>query len=427
DENHDGSSSKNHTLEKFKNKQGNIILKRLYNENDSHDTYYVYDDFGNLTYVIPPEASYQIINEGPVSLTTIDDLCYIYHYDYRNRLIEKKIPGKGWEYIVYDKMDRPILTQDANLRLNNKWLFTKYDNLGRVVYTGTHNFIPSQTTQDNSGRLELQEEVDDPTRANIAWYEDRNQTVETINGTSIYYSHNSYPQTNLDIFTINYYDSYEDLNAPEIELAPNTVIYDEVITSNVKSLPTYSLVRVLGTNLWITSLTYYDEEARQIYSAIKNEYLVTVDKLKSDLDFVGKVMQTESTHIKDANAPIVINDTFTYDHAGRLLTQVQAITGNNPELIVNNHYDELGQLFSKNVGGAVASEPEASIGLQTVDYNYNIRGWLKQINDADNLAYDLFGFKINYNTSEFGGDVLFNGNISETIWNTKSIFENPIN
>src|SRR5690606_32313045 len=278
----------------------------------------------------------------------IAGLCYIYHYDYRNRLIEKKIPGKGWEYIVYDKLDRPILTQDAKLRLSNKWLFTKYDINNRVVYTGTFNFTPASTTEDNLGRLELQDEVDDTTRSNIVWHEERIQTSETTNHTSVFYTHASFTQDNLDLLTINYYDDYPNLNVPEIELVPNTTIYDEVITSNVKTLPTYSQVRVLGTDDWITSVTYYDEDARPIYSASKNDYLVSVDKLKSDLDFAGKVLQTESTHKKDANPEITITDVYTYDHVGRLQTQVQTIAGNDPELIVNNHYDELGQLVSKN-------------------------------------------------------------------------------
>ncbi|WP_236551673.1 DUF6443 domain-containing protein, partial [Tenacibaculum maritimum] len=53
DENHSGTS-KNHTTETFKNKQEQVILKRTYNKGIPHDTYYVYDDFGNLSFVIPP-------------------------------------------------------------------------------------------------------------------------------------------------------------------------------------------------------------------------------------------------------------------------------------------------------------------------------------------------------------------------------------
>jgi len=51
----------------------------------AHDTYYVYDQFGNLTYVIPP-----LVNTAlPITQTILDNLCYQYKYDYRNRLVEK--------------------------------------------------------------------------------------------------------------------------------------------------------------------------------------------------------------------------------------------------------------------------------------------------------------------------------------------------
>src|SRR5690606_16893311 len=55
--------------------------------------------------------------------------------------------------------------------------------------------------------------------------------------------------------------------------------------------------------------------------------------------------------------------------------------------------------------------------LQTVDYSYNIRGWLKQINNPANIGTDLFAFKIGYNE---GNNPLYNGNISLTQWKTKN-------
>jgi hypothetical protein len=64
-------------------------------------------------------------------------------------------------------------------------------------------------------------------------------------------------------------------------------------------------------------------------------------------------------------------------------------------------------------------------GLQSVDYRYNIRGWLTDINNVGTLAqsgrpHDLFAFKINYNQVEDnttnGVVPLYNGNISETYW-----------
>src|SRR5690606_11406993 len=44
DENWTTLSGRDNTVEEFKNKQGQVILKRGYNENQTHDTYYVYDD-----------------------------------------------------------------------------------------------------------------------------------------------------------------------------------------------------------------------------------------------------------------------------------------------------------------------------------------------------------------------------------------------
>ncbi|MEM9075583.1 MAG: DUF6443 domain-containing protein, partial [Bacteroidota bacterium] len=98
DENH--TSGTNHSTEEFKNKRGQVVLKRTYN-NGAHDTYYVYDDFGNLTFVIPPK-----VTTASVSTTELNELCYQYKYDHRNRLVEKKLPGKDWEYIVYNKLDQ---------------------------------------------------------------------------------------------------------------------------------------------------------------------------------------------------------------------------------------------------------------------------------------------------------------------------------
>ena len=105
--------------------------------------------------------------------------------------------------------------------------------------------------------------------------------------------------------------------------------------------------------------------------------------------------------------------------------QTQKINDQDVELIVNNTYDELGQLVSKKVGGtsttlSTQGTLSGAEGLQTVDYTYNIRGWLKTINDPNNLGDDLFAFGINYNTTteNLYASKLYNGNISETIWRT---------
>ncbi|CAL2093750.1 RHS repeat-associated core domain-containing protein [Tenacibaculum sp. 190524A02b] len=407
DENHDGTASKLHTTEEYKNKEGQVILKRTFASTSSateeaHDTYYIYDDFGNLTYVLPPKVV--ISDNSGVSSTELSELCYQYKYDYRNRLAEKKIPGKEWEYIVYDKLDRPVLTQDANLRTTKNWLFTKYDELGRVILTGK--------TWDDAPYYDIQSWIASSFPRNAS---SRTSNYTTIDSKKIYYNYTqSYPSgTSIELHTVNYYDTYVDL--PTGLGASITTYYNQTSTGNTKGLATVNKVRVLGTNDWIHTVTYYDEKARPIYVYSKNDYLQTIDIVESKLDFVGKVLETKTTHKKIGKDDIVTLDVFSYDHAGRMTKQTQQINSQATETIVANTYDELGQLKSKEVGGT--SSP-----LQTVDYSYNVRGWLKNINEDSNANdNDLFNFSLYYNDVTDVNKRLYNGNIAQTSWNSLTV------
>lgn len=455
---------KDHTTEEFKNKSGQVILKRTYNDNAAHDTYYVYDNYGNLTYVLPP-----LMNASTTALDTVisklNDLGYQYKYDHRNRLVEKKIPGKGREYIVYDKLDRPVLTQDA-IQFNKsakEWLFTKYDELGRVVYTGIY------VDTSNRTRELMQSYFNSQNNSETTYFE--NKTVSGTGYDNTYYTNANFPNASIEVLTVNYYDNYTFNLVGSGTPAAIGSIYGELLTSNTKSLSTGSKVKVLDTSHWITTISYYDEKARPVYVYSQNDFLGTTDIIESKLDFVGKVLQTRSTHKRTGKTDIVTIDTFTYDHADRLLSQSQCIGDNtlvncnttsnssnitfagildlqtpqtivdnnsitllpgfhavaasgqsatfsiaegNAEQLVSNTYDALGQLKTKKAGNSEAAP------LQTVDYAYNVRGWLKNINQDAIADNDLFNFSLKYNDIADVTKKLYNGNISQTSWNTLS-------
>lgn len=103
-----------HKTTEFKNGKGQTILVKKENT----DTYYIYNKYGQLAYVIPPLAASQTL-----TVTLLDNLCYQYRYDSKGRQVEKKLPGKGWEYIVYDRQDRALMSQDANMGASGQWLF----------------------------------------------------------------------------------------------------------------------------------------------------------------------------------------------------------------------------------------------------------------------------------------------------------------
>ncbi len=396
DENWTPDDKKDHTIEEFTDTQGRMLLKRTYNKQEAHDTYYVYDRFGNLTYVIPPKV---VVSDG-ISYQEMNGLCYQYKYDLRNRLVEKKIPGKGWEYIIYNKLDQPVITQDANLRENNEWLFTKYDALGRVVYTGRF-----ENTQD---RAILQGSANN-TEVYTQW--ETKAEVTTLAETTIHYSNGTIPHTFDKIYTINYYDNYDfdhSVTAP-------TDVFGQAVATNVQGLPTGAKTRVLDTNHWITTVTYYDAKGRPIYTHEDNPYLGKQVITKTLFDFTGNPLKVDTRVYKNSSISLEFTtDHYTYDHMGRQLSHEHQIRSSTRELLSYLQYDDLGQLRKKYVGNTL-HQP-----LQTVDYDYNVRGWLTQINDVAAMGKDLFAFKINYDRLEgrYDNTLLYNGNITQSIWKT---------
>ncbi len=369
--------------EEFKDKEGKVVLKRTYNANDPHDTYYIYDQYSNLAFVLPPLA------EGGIGQSVLDNLGYQYQYDYRNRLAAKKLPGKQWEYIVYDQLDRPIATGPAFSPYGTGvqgWMVTQYDAFSRVTQTGWKNLSATATS--------------------------RSSYQATINNGG-----NDFTLDQHEVLTINYYDNYGFVGAPSP--IPNVPESQFGITTNVKGLPTGSWVKVLDNASSTTaeiSYILYDKKFRPVRNYTKN-HLGGYTQVDSNMDWAGKTLYTMTRHKRtNAATELVVKDMFTYSPQDKLLVHKQKINSLPEQLISSNTYDELGQLISKNVGG---SNVTGESGLQKVDYKYNIRGWLKKINEVDGLDNDLFAFKINYEDPE-NSVALFNGNISETYWKTAS-------
>jgi len=409
----------NKTIE-FKNGKSQVILvRKILNKIKNTDTYYVYNEYDQLAFVLPPLAS------GAASLdeATLKNLCYQYRYDGRNRLVEKKLPGKDWEYMVYDKSDRLILTQDAGMRTQGKWLMTKYDQFGRTILTG---IIAA------GERPALQNLIKD-----LIIIESRSTAGYVKSGMSVYYSNNYFPSDTQTVLSINYYDTY-----PQYSFNPSfpssiegeTVLTDTPSTEgrSTKGLAVMSLVKNIEDDNWTKSYSYYDTKGRVISTHSIN-HLGGYTHNESKLDFAGAVQKAVTKHKRlSTDTERVVTETFTYDHQNRQLVHKHQVDSNPEEILSQNSYNELSQLETKKVGGTSAGSP-----LQTINYQYNIRGWMTQINDPANLGNDLFGYKINYNqvegmeTPNSNYSTLkvrpkFNGNIAEVSWKTLTEENEPL-
>ncbi|MEM7037565.1 MAG: RHS repeat-associated core domain-containing protein, partial [Bacteroidota bacterium] len=96
-------------------------------------------------------------------------------------------------------------------------------------------------------------------------------------------------------------------------------------------------------------------------------------------DFAGKVLKTKTIHEYNSAKEVKIRNRYQYDHAGRVKRVFQQ-NNNDPEIVLSeSHYNGLGQLVEKNIHQTTG----ANTWLQSVDYGYHIRGWLKNINDCD--------------------------------------------
>ncbi len=382
----------------YKNKLGQVILTISDYGNLNLKTYRVYDDFGLLRYVLPPKA----VEDNTVSTSEIDELCYYYEYDGRKRMTQKKLPGAEPVYMLYDKRDKPVATQDGNQRQNNKWLITKYDAFERPVITAMFNF---SETQDFLNNL-------------INSY---NNLWETYNSTNHTYSNTAFPNiTSCNILSVTYYDTYDYAISKGF---PETITaFGVQSTTKVKGMITCTKKLVLDEHAfeqsddnktWLHTVNYYDKYGRTIQTIAENQKGGT-DIIKNKYNFAGELLETIQTHniTGNSNDNITITKQFTYDRMSRLLTTSEKINNENAQITSENQYDELGQLKTKKL------HKTGNTFLQNINYKYNIRGWMTDINNANELGNDFFAMKLNYETNETNPQ--YNGNISAMKWTSQT-------
>lgn len=384
----------------FKDKLGQVVLTRqmgngLDNKDGRkvHDTYYVYDDFGNLCFVLPPMAA-GIENASDERFT---HYAYQYKYDDRNRCTEKKLPGADPVYYIYDKADRLIFTQDGEQRAKaetqsgkNQWTFTVNDELGRLAMTGivTGDNISNSTFNSKLVKANYDKQV----TGNIYGY-----TIDNFEGIDT-----------VKILTVNYYDSYDFLDG-------NTALKEKLDYDQAKETSGSSGKRYIQSNqgmltgTMVSTLTseiqeipdklymafYYDNRGR-IVQAHTTNHLNGTDKEYTTYHFDGLPEERELVH-SSKNISQSRNQKFRYeyDHARRLKQVFHRLDDGQEITLAHNLYDELGRVIT-----AAPGTNKGHVSLQT-SYSYNIRSW------AESTVNNLYEQYLKYS---------YGGNIEEQEW-----------
>jgi RHS repeat-associated protein len=395
-------------------------------------TYYVYDVRNNLRLVIQP-AGVELLIQNSWDLNALggdilNEQCFRYEYDQRTRKIREKTPGAGETWMVYDVLNRLVMTQDANQRAvpGGKWTVNMYDDLDRVVETGVW---------DNSGDLTTHAAL-----ANAAAH-----YPFTFGGT---------PVSGYQMLTRNGYDDYNSLPAASglngsldntytgsnyMNTSYNTApAFAQPVTqaANVKGLMTWTVTNVLNNtnNTYVYRVNIYDDHTRIIQEKSTNITSGT-DVITTQYSFTGQPLVSVSKQEKggavNAQVHIVITS-MDYDVAGHVQTvykeinsTVNGVTVTQPkEAVVQNTYNTLGQLQSRQLGHK--KDPSGNVigVLETLNFDYNVRGWLLGINrayTADNATGSSFGFELGYdkinNTANRNfTSPQYNGNVTGIVW-----------
>jgi RHS repeat-associated protein len=409
----------------FIDKLGRVVMvKQELNATETAQTYTVYDDFGRVLCVLPPETTKRMISSGnwDYNHASYASMIFKYAYDSRGRMTSKTVPSGGTTSIAYDRLDRPVLSTDAK----SFKVFTRYDILSRPVVSGKYKGAGSPGAAD--------------------------PLFETSNTTAPhYYTSTSFPtDNNLDVYKVFYYDDYDldnngSLGATETYTNPAESGYDATAFLRTRGKPTASKVGILlssglaPTN-FLTTRTYYDKE----YSVIqvnKQNHLGGADISSSAYDFANRVTKTRRDHT--ATPPggslktYYIREEYTYDAASRLrftrhhISTTAGVPTAGWVVTAAPVYDELGRLLDKRLhasnydGISPVTLNSSFTYLQSMDYTYNIRGWLTGINDptictaqSGDDAIDLFRMSLEYESTANGGTAQYNGNISTIQWNT---------
>ena len=364
-----------HIVQSFTDGLGRTLLSRTFDDDEPIDTYSVYDDYGRLRWVVTPEGSYLLSDSltVPVDDDFAEKYCYVYTYNDRGLMTEKRMPGREAEYMRYDEGDRLRVSQDGNLRAKKQWISYSYDALGRV--------------QEQSLAVEA-ELIPIRSQAGVSIGEPIESVEPPYLGSSVplrKYVYDTYPSevqaAGLDFQPI------EGLTATDGE----SLRYD-----NATGSLTYEKLAVLAND----TISGYHQRA--CYYDYKGRVIQTVERDTEDgilctsqrYDFVGNLIAQRESYTR-AGKTDDIDRTFTYDDRSRLLSETTQVNGGE-EAVVYYEYDELGRLAARRLGEGTSAIAEQS--------EYDIRSWLTK------KSSELFSMSLGHS---------YTGNITSWQWQHK--------
>ena len=338
----------------FTDFHGNTVLER---RGEGNDTYYVYDEYGRLSYVLPPMCQQC---DTPV----FPKYWYRYKYDDRGRCIWKQLPGCEPIQYWYDNADRVVSEQDGHLREKSLQRHYFYDAIGRLTMQTIHSasISHSQATEANAVAVELK----------------------------------------------NYYDSYSCCQelAQLFPLWTNTINSNSSASTVARGKPTATVCYTSDGNSYF-ELYRYDANGRMSdkISAYADKWMKTSTMTYNFIGDVGTTKESVYTCSNGQLSEIANRRTINQYHAGTRLLKKTTVTHldqngtTSTQVISQPTYDVFGNVTANNRPGTAAD----------MTYTYDrLHGWVRGISSPSGFSEELL--------RETATNAQYSGNIGSIQW-----------
>lgn len=438
----------NSEILQYTDKRGKLLCKKEKKDAGVYlTTYYVYNDLGQLIFILPPKESDEVItnsclndvipSSGPAQV-------FAYTYNALGQNTTTQTPGKeGIDRVVYDRYHRVVLSQSPKMALDGKAYFTLYDKVGRAVMTGlfTENNNMDQAYYNSlvDGTTSLPTYTDPQTSQPVP----QENTLEywLLNDMPI----NDYPQdqngepylAECEIHTLNYYDNYDadPANAVSFVDYPNDYLttggaeepeFYEVVQGHLVATKTRILDNGIthnwGSREWITTVFFYDEKGRVIQSQAQNPWSTDWDIATNQYNFIGQTVLsiTEHHHLPNSRPNAMAGTSkiltkYSYSsHDGSIQSTEQSIDGSVWHSIDNTLYNFRGQVKTHQLGGVENQEFDYNISGQVTGINKNL---LHSPASTLTSAFVSYASELNYETGF--SDSRYDGKLTGYKWRTK--------
>lgn len=344
----------NNSSREFQDKNGRVVLKRVYLDSDWLSTYYVYDDYSQLRFVLQPK--YQ-------DDANLDLYAFKYQYNSKGLLVSKSIPGGGTTTMVYDERDRLIESTDGR----SITTYIKYDDLNRTIETG----LKEGANQNAITKTQYDTYTYSPSFGDVAAF------VSAGTG-----------------YASNYRSEVK---------GKSTVTANRILNPD-------------GTyGAWLYATTYYDDRFNDI-QLVRSLFDIggTATERKSlSLRFDGRI-DKEITVQQTGSGDYSVEKIYAYDHSDRQVSAryiVKKGTTTKKDVFLSaNRYNAVGQLKNKYLHSSDAGNSYR----EKLDYCYTPRAFLSKITGAGSTG-ENFGVELRYSNPSFG-TAQYNGNIAEMLW-----------